>query len=365
MQNKTAMGPRHVRVLVVDDSEVARLLLVHILEADPQISVVGVVGDGPAALEFVRNRTPDAVLMDIHMPGMDGFEATRRIMERHPVPIVICSAAANPAEVATTFRAMEAGALAFVEKPPGPEHAGYERLAAHLRQTVKLMSEVKVVRRWGRERLAHLGTPRTPVGRTRTPAELRVVGIGASTGGPQVLQEILAGLPKTFPLPILVVQHIAHGFLPGLAEWLNQTTSFRIQIAAYGVSPLPGHVYLAPDDFHMGLGVSGRILLTREAPQNHLRPAVAFLFRTLAEVCGAAAVGVLLTGMGCDGALELKMMKDAGAMTIAQDRDSSVVYGMPGEAVRLGGAAQVLAADKIADALVAIVNRLVSTGGTP
>jgi two-component system chemotaxis response regulator CheB len=152
------------------------------------------------------------------------------------------------------------------------------------------------------------------------------------------------------------VQHIAHGFLPGLAEWLNQTTGFQIHVGAHGVRPLPGHVYLAPDDFHMGISVSGRILLTKEEPEDGLRPAVSYLFRSLAKEIGSTAVGVLLTGMGRDGAAELRLMKDRGAVTIAQDRESSVVNGMPGEAVKLGGATYVLAAGKIADGLVAVLN---------
>ncbi len=352
------MTDRKISVLVVDDSKVAQMLLVHILESDPEIRVVGAVSDGQAALEFLEEHVPDVILMDIHMPGMDGFEATRRIMETQPVPIIVCTATTDPKEVATTFRVMEAGALACVEKPVGREHADFDQIAAHLRQTVKLMSEVKVVRRWARARLAPAPTPvARPVASSRAPAEIKVIGFGASTGGPQVLQEILASLPKAFPVPILIVQHIAHGFLPGLAEWLNQTTGFQIHVGAHGVWPLPGHVYLAPDDFHMGISVSGRILLTKEEPENGLRPAVSYLFRSLAEVCGPGAVGVLLTGMGKDGAAELKLMKDSGAVTIAQDRESSIVHGMPREAIEIGGATHVLAADKIADGLLAVVTR--------
>lgn len=352
------MKDHPINVLVVDDSAVARMHLVHLLEADPQIRVIGAVNDGQSALDFIKERVPDAILMDIHMPGMDGFEATRRIMETQPVPIIICTATTNPREVATTFRVLEAGAIACVEKPIGREHPDFEAMAANLLQTVKLMSEVKVVRRWPRSQLF---TPPKPVVRPvelrSPPAGIRLIGMGASTGGPPVLQTILASLAKDFPVPILIVQHIAHGFLPGLAEWLNQTTGVQVQIAAYGAIPLPGHVYLAPDSFHMGLGASGRIILTKEEPENGLRPAISYLFRSLAEVCGPDAVGVLLTGMGKDGAAELKLMKDRGATTIAQDRESSVVYGMPAEAIALGGAMHVLPADKIADLLVTLVTK--------
>ncbi|MDR3404913.1 MAG: chemotaxis-specific protein-glutamate methyltransferase CheB [Chthoniobacter sp.] len=351
------MTKDNIDVLVVDDSKVTRQLLVHILESDPQIRVVGALTDGQAAVDFVALNCPGVVLMDIHMPGMDGFEATRRIMETQPVPIIICSATTDPKEVATTFRSMEAGAVSFVEKPAGPESANFAELVANLLQTVKLMSEVKVVRRWPRLRSAVSSTP-AAAGESKSAATgIRFIGIGASTGGPPVLQTILSSLPKDLPVPVLIVQHIARGFLPGLAEWLGQTTGWQIHLAAHGTTPLPGHAYLAPDDFHMGVTPSGRIFLTREQPENGLRPAVSFLFRSLAEAFGSSILGVLLTGMGKDGAAELKLLKDRGAVTIAQDRESSIVHGMPGEAILLGGATHVLAADKIAETLVMLVNR--------
>ncbi|MBI2946982.1 MAG: chemotaxis protein CheB, partial [Verrucomicrobia bacterium] len=204
--------------------------------------------------------------------------------------------------------------------------------------------------------LAPLSAPEArPAESKPATAGVNLIGMGASTGGPPVLQTILASLPKDFSAPILIVQHIARGFLPGLTEWLNQTGGLQIHVASYGTCPLPGHVYLAPDDFHMGISASGRILLTREEPENGLRPAVSYLFRSLAEVCGPSALGVLLTGMGKDGAAELKLMRDQGAITIAQDRESSVVHGMPGEAIQLGAAAYVLPPEGIAGALVRFV----------
>jgi two-component system chemotaxis response regulator CheB len=352
------MSERKINVLVADDTQVTRMLLVHLLESDPQIGVAGAVSDGQLALDFVRENKPDVVLMDIHMPRMDGFEATRRIMETQPVPIIICTATTDPKEVATTFRSMEAGAVACIEKPTGREHADFDAMVTNLLQTVKLMSEVKVVRRWHRSRPAPPPAPAARPAKLRpASAEVKLIGMGASTGGPPVLQTILASLPKDFPVPILIVQHIARGFLPGLAEWLNQTTGLQVHIASLGTGPLPGHVYLAPDDFHMGITAGGRILLTKEEPENGLRPAVSFLFRSLAEAYGPNALGVLLTGMGKDGAAELKLMKYKGAVTVAQDRESSVVHGMPGEAIKAGGATYVLSADNIAAALIALVNR--------
>jgi two-component system chemotaxis response regulator CheB len=350
------MSEPTIQVLIVDDSNSVRLLLAHILESDPQIRVIGKAANGREALEFVARRKPDVVLMDVLMPEMDGFEATRRIMETHPVPIVICSASSNTHEAATLFRLMEAGAVACVETPTGGAHSDFEAMVANLLQTVKLMAEVKVVRRWPRSSKFNRMAA-SPVAPNRPHPAVQVVGIGASTGGPPVLQTILAGLPKDFPVPILVVQHIAAGFLTGLAEWLNQTTGLQIHVAAYGIQPLPGHVYLAPDEFHLGVGAGTRLVLSKEERDNGLRPSVGYLFRSLAEVCGRNAVGVLLTGMGKDGAEELKLLKDRGAPTIVQDRETSVIHGMPGAAIALDAATVVLPADKIAPALIAIANQ--------
>ena len=352
-----------IKVLVVDDSQVTRMLLVQLLNSDPCIQVIGAVNDGQAALDFLAAgaQRPDVVVMDIHMPHLDGFETTRRIMETQPLPIIICTATASPQDLAVAFRSMEAGAVACVEKPVALG-ADFEPRLQNLLQTVRLMSEVKVVRRWNRSRSAPVVPPASGSGKAKA-AGVRLIGIGASTGGPPVLQAILSGLPKDFPVPLLIVQHIARGFLPGMVDWLSQTTGLRVHIAAHGATPLPGHAYVAPDDFHLAADGRGHLLLAREPAENGLRPAVSYLFRSLADSYGANAVGVLLSGMGKDGAAELKRMRNHGAHTIAQDRDSSIVHGMPGAAIELGAASQVLAADKIAGALIARVAGRLSFAG--
>jgi two-component system chemotaxis response regulator CheB len=187
--------------------------------------------------------------------------------------------------------------------------------------------------------------------------------MGASTGGPPALQTILSDLPENFGVPLLIVQHIAPGFLPAMVEWLNETTALRVHVAAHGTRPLPGNVYIAPDDFHLAVNSRGHLVLARTAPENGMRPAVSHLFRSLASMCGPRAIGVLLTGMGIDGAAELKLMKDRGAFTIAQDQGSSIVHGMPREAIELGAAIQILPADKVAGALIMQVERQRSATG--
>lgn len=348
-----------IAVLVADDSPSMRLLLSHVLARDPRIKVIGTVNDGQEAIDYLQSggERPDVVLMDIHMPRLDGFEATRRIMETSPLPIVICTATADPKEMAVAFRSMEAGAVACVEKPLGRDHPQFAACVENLQQTIRLMSEIKVVRRWTRPRSAGANAPTAVPSPGARPPLTRIVGIGASTGGPPVLQSILSALPRHLSAPILIVQHIARGFLPGMVEWLNQTTGQHVHIAAHGAVALPGHVYIAPDDFHLGVSSGGRLSLARDEPENGLRPSVSWLFRSMAENLGGVAIGVLLTGMGKDGAAELKQMRDRGSMTIAQDRETSVVHGMPGEAIALGAAVQVLPADRIAVALIAELAR--------
>jgi two-component system, chemotaxis family, protein-glutamate methylesterase/glutaminase len=349
-----------VKVLIVEDSPVQQALLGHILSTDPEMRVIGTANNGIEAVDFVTRQRPDVITMDLNMPQMNGLDATRRIMETTPVPIVIVSANWDPQEVATTFRAMEAGALAGVEKPRGLGHKDFEVTAQQLVQTIKLMSEVKVVRRWPRRQLEQpaqlLALPLPEIEQPTT--AIKMVAIGASTGGPPVLQTLLSCLPKQFSVPVLIVQHIAAGFLPGLVEWLSQVTHFPIRIPAHGDLLLPGRAYLAPDGFHLGVERGPRAVLSQAPPENNLRPAVSHLFRSVSETLGNQAVGVLLTGMGKDGAAELKMLRDKGAITIAQDKESSAVHGMPGEAIQLGAATHVLSPERIVEALVKLVPKV-------
>lgn len=352
-----------IDVLIVEDSAVVRAHLAYLLGADPALRVIGTASTGEEAIASVRARRPHVILMDIHMPGMGGFEATREIMATTPVPIVIVTSTMSFSEVSTAMRAMTAGALAVTKKPGGlgSPHAAAD--AAELITLVKLMSEVKVVRR---------SRPTPPQGVAPLPQRLpalpsggiSVVAIGASTGGPPAIHELLLGLPKAFPIPILIVQHITPGFTQGFADWLSGATGFPVHVASDGEGPLPGHVYVAPDDRHLTIGPFAELRLSGDEPVNGLRPSVSVLFRSVAERHGRRAVGVLLTGMGKDGAAELKSMADAGAITVAQDLESSIVHGMPGEAIALGGARYVLSPPQIAAMLISLASPL-STGARP
>jgi two-component system chemotaxis response regulator CheB len=339
-----------IKVLIVDDSPSVRMMLERIFSADPDLEVVGTACDGEQAVVAVERLAPDVVTMDICMPRMNGLDATRRIMEIHPVPIVIVSGNLDEEEVLTSFRAMEAGALVAMPKPCANGHSAHESEVASLVQRVKLMAEVRVVKRWPRPgKGASRSLPFTAVARPQ--AAPRVVAIGASTGGPVVIKTILSSLPAEFSLPVLIVQHMAEGFIRGFVDWLALSSRLPVHVASNGVKLLPGHVYIAPYGYHMQAAAGDVVTLNREAPENGQRPAVAVLFRSVAEVYGGGAVGILLTGMGDDGALELKLLKDRGAVTIAQDQSSSVIYGMPGEAAKLVAAGYILPPEQIVAAL--------------
>ncbi len=354
-----------IKVLIVDDSPVAREFLAHIL-AEAGMQVVGAASDGAEAVESARRTRPDVVTMDIHMPRMNGIDATRRIMETCPAPIVVVSANWDPGEVEMTFRAMEAGALAIVRRPPGIGHPEHQPAVAELIQKVRTMSEVKVVRRWPPKKskpAAFRTKPRpaaVPDGRW---GRICLVAIGASTGGPPVLQTILNGIPREFPAPILIVQHIAPGFLPGMLSWLGTTCALDLHLASDGVKALPGHVYFAPDGAHLGITNSGALSLSNDQVEHGARPSVSYLFRSVAQAYGGNAAAILLTGMGADGARELKLLREKGAVTMAQNKESSVVYGMPAAAVELDAAEYVVSPDQIPPMLVGIAAKS-NAGGT-
>ena len=347
-----------IRVLVAEDSVVARELLVKILTSDPQIEIIGCVANGRQAVEFVRRQKPDLITMDICMPELDGFQATRLIMEESPVPIVMVTSRADLWEMGASFDAIEAGALLVVQKPWGIGHAEHEQSARELIKIVKLMAEIKVVRR----RTHKKSEKDDQEQRLPTPEEIGVIAIGASTGGPPVIQKILAELPSDLIAPVLIVQHMARGFTEGFVDWLAQTSSLPVAIATERTLLKAGHIYVAPDGRQMKVESKGYLSCNDDAALSGLKPSVSYLFRSLLDSYGKSTVGVLLTGMGKDGAAELALLRKKGALTIAQDSGSSVVFGMPGEAVRLNGATYVLPPDRII-ALLRRFGRSVTAGG--
>lgn len=335
-------GERPVRVLVADDSALFRELLSHVIAADPGFEVVATAADGNAAAAAARELKPDVITMDLAMPDADGFSGIARIMAETPTPILVLTA--NRAEV-VGFQALSLGALDIVEKP-GPA-ADLDEYGARIRSRLRLLAGVKVIRHLrglrGRRAAAH-GKP----GRTD------LVVMGASLGGPRALAAVLRGLPQDFPAPLAIVQHIADGFTEGLAGWLQQESRLEVREARDGDVLRAGRVLLAPSGSHLVV-VEGAVRLSDAAPVDTFKPSVTPLFVSAARTYGARACGVLLTGMGRDGADGLKTLKDAGAPTLAQDEATSAVFGMPKAAIDLGAVDRVLPLDDIARALVELV----------
>ena len=361
---------RPLRVLIVDDSEVQRNLLAALFDADPELTVVGRAVDGLGAIHYAATLHPDVITIDLRMPGLDGLEATRQIMQATPTPIVMVTAGVSADDQRIAREALAAGVLACVPKPAAGLRG--ERAAAELVETVKRMARVRVIRRWSPERSATgqlRPSPERPLtgqldaARTTAPLAARppaLVAIGASTGGPQALQAILTRLPADFSLPIVVVQHIAEGFAASVVDWLAPQCALPFMIAQAGMRLDQPGIFLAQTGQH--LVVQGQQLGLSDAPpiRGH-RPSATILFRSVAASYGARAIGILLTGMGDDGAAGLADLHAAGGLTIAQDKASSVVFGMPAAAIELGVVDHVLAPAQIP----ALLLRLTGAGGRP
>lgn len=339
-----------IRVLVVDDSPVVRTILVSMLESVPGFDVVGEATDGEEAVRLTASLRPDVITMDIRMPRLNGLEATRQIMRTTPTPIVVVASSVYESDLNIAFNAVEAGALTVVEKPRGVLEADFDAVRDQLVTTVRLMSGVQVVSLWSGEQ--PVAQPHGSVLRVASPSvRPKLIAMGASTGGPGILHQILRGLPGDFSIPIVAVQHITSGFGQGFAHWLGNVTPLKVAIAQEGDRVTPGRVLIAPDDLHMIVTMEGLVRLERSELISGRRPSATRLFESVAKAYGPAALGIVLTGMGDDGADGLAVLRKAGGRVIAQNEESCVVFGMPKVAIERGLVEQVLAPDDIAGLL--------------
>jgi len=352
---KKNQAPRRIRVLLVDDSPLSLELFRRMLATDPEMQLVGVARDGHEALAKLKEVRPDVICTDLHMPGMDGIALTREVMRTRPVPILVMSISLQESQQDNIFAMLEAGAVDILAKPLGGLEINFDRMASDLIVKIKILSGVKVIRRQALIPGPDRGAGPPPGTIAQLPKSLpRIICIGSSTGGPLALETILKALPRDFPLPILCVQHIALGFMDSLVSWLANSCRIRVVIAQAGMKPEPGTVYFPQEDRHLEIDQDGHFRCSTLPAVGGHRPSVDLAMTSLARYYWDRAAGVLLTGMGQDGALGLLEISRAGGYTIAQDEATSVVYGMPRCAVELGAARTVLSLPQIAPGLLSL-----------
>lgn len=349
-----------IRVLIVEDSLTVREYFAGLLAGDPELEIIGTAGDGKEAIDQCIALRPDIITLDMALPTMSGLAVTEYVMAYCPTPILIVSSSTNRGDLFKTYDALAAGAIDVLEKPPAYRaEDDWERTFI---ATVKLVSRIKTIMH---PRLK-LGTQRAASGRgtAGSPARhegsgaVELIAIGASTGGPGAVLELLRGLPARFPLPILLVMHVGELFATAFAEWLDSNSPLRVRYATDGEPvPQPGQaiVLVAPPGKHL-LVEGSRLVLSDAAERNFCRPSIDILFESLAAEPGRRVAACLMTGMGRDGASGLLALRKAGALTMAQDEASCVIYGMPREAVLLNAAEKILPLGDFAPELISIAN---------
>ncbi|NEO68232.1 chemotaxis-specific protein-glutamate methyltransferase CheB [Moorena sp. SIO3H5] len=369
-----------IRVLLVEDSPIALVVLKRILNSSEQIEVVGEAGTGLEALNLIPKVQPDVICTDLHMPQMNGLELTSEVMELYPRPILVVSVSVQQENTDQIFQLLDAGALDILPKPSAGMTTENQLLQQELINKIKILSGVKV---FTKNRKSILGTQKQGIsGKGKLPkidystnqnqiggvsqtgnraafssnyySKPKIVVIGASTGGPQALNEVFTQLPSNFPLPVICVQHISLSFLQGFIDWLASNCSLPVQIAQPGDMPQPRRIYFAPEQQHLELDAMGRFICSDSEPLEGHRPSVTVTFESVAKFYGKATVGILLTGMGRDGATGMQTIAEVGGLTIAQDEATSLVFGMPKEAIALGAAKEVLPIGAIAPRLRAL-----------
>ncbi|MFB2922962.1 MULTISPECIES: chemotaxis-specific protein-glutamate methyltransferase CheB [Aerosakkonema] len=398
------MDKKIIKILIVEDSPVVTLILKRIFTSSPEMEVVGTAQNGLEALELIPKVQPDVICTDLHMARMNGLEFTLEVMSKYPRPILVISASVQPEDTYNVFQLLDAGAVDVFPKPRAQSIQDYEMLKQELIAKIKVLSGVAVFTLHRRSKVVGLqiaggageqgsrgagergsggageqgsgGAGERGSGEKHdrshfltqssfrktensshtssviSHSKYQVIAIGASTGGPQALHTILGHLPSNLSVPVICVQHISEGFLQGLVDWLASECKLPVKIATMGDLPQPGTVYFPPEKRHLELNSQGKFVYSASPPQSGHRPSVTVTFKSVAHFYGRSAVGVLLTGMGSDGADGMLAISQAGGMTIAQNEASCVVFGMPKEAIALGGAQHILPIGEIAPFLL-------------
>ena len=343
-----------IRVVVVDDSALVRSLLTDIINRQPDMQCIGAAADPLAAREMIRNLNPDVITLDVEMPRMDGLDFLDKLMRLRPMPVVMVSTLTERgADV--TLRALELGAIDFVAKPKIGVADGLRLLADNITDKIRIAAKARVSKAKASAPSTAAASPRAaqPAALGRLSTE-KIIFIGASTGGTEATREVLAALPADVPA-VMITQHMPPGFTNSYAARLDGLCRMRVKEATDGERVLPGHAYIAPGGLHMAVERSGANYIARVRdgePVNRHKPSVEVLFLSAAKVVGPNALGVMLTGMGSDGAHAMKALRDAGSWNIAQDEASCVVFGMPKEAIAAGAVHEVLPLGAIAPRLI-------------
>lgn len=343
-----------IRVLLVEDSQVTLVILRRILSSSPQIKVVGEARTGLEALEMIPKIQPDVICTDLHMPQMDGLEFTSEVMTLYPRPILVISSWVQEEDAPHVFQLLEAGALDIFPKPSAGLTTEDKLLNQELINKIQILAGVKVFKK---KRKSSSQVKSLETFSSKSYVKPEIVVIGASTGGPQTINELFAQLPSNFPVPVICVQHICLGFLQGFIDWLSSSCRLSIQIAKPGQIPKPGTIYFPPEQQHLELDKQGRFICPDSPPFDGHRPSVTVTFKSVAKFYGRATVGILLTGMGRDGAEGMQCIAQVGGLTIAQDEATSVIFGMPKEAIDLGAAKLVLPIHAIAPRLLELLQK--------
>jgi two-component system chemotaxis response regulator CheB len=343
-----------IRVLLIEDSQVTLVILRRILSSSPQIKVVGEARTGLEALEMIPKIQPDVICTDLHMPQMDGLEFTSEVMTLYPRPILVISSWVQEEDAPHVFQLLEAGALDIFPKPSAGLTTEDKLLNQELINKIQILAGVKVFKK---KRKSSSPVKSLETFSSKSYVKPEIVVIGASTGGPQTINELFAQLPSNFPVPVICVQHICFGFLQGFIDWLSSSCRLPIQMAKPGQIPKPGTIYFPPEQQHLELDERGRFICSDSPPLDGHRPSVTVTFKSVAKFYGRATVGILLTGMGRDGAEGMQCIAQAGGLTIAQDEATSVIFGMPKEAIDLGAAKLVLPIHAIAPRLLELLQK--------
>ena len=342
-----------IKVLLIDDSPIVLNILKRILDKSSEVLVIGTAKNGSEGLDQVRFLNPDVICTDLMMPVMDGLEFTKQLMETNPKPILVVSAALQGENETNVFQLLEAGALDVFPKPSGGTDKDYDMIRDRLVSKIRVIKSIPVYKKAKKHPGVETGSfPAINASQKQT---IKFLAIGASTGGPNAIQQVLGGLPREFPLPILCVQHISDGFIESMVSWLGQNTKLKVKIMHEGETPVAGTVYFPQNLKHMVIGSDGKLQVSNEAPFNGHCPSVNVLFKSLAKYSGDKTLAVILTGMGDDGATGILTIKHMGGKTIGEAESTCVVYGMPKVAKEIGAIEIQLPVDKIASHIMGLI----------